>query len=116
MATLTHHQGNWKVCISPKSGNAGSAIATIRRFAHTAETALHTAEIKSIELADVRLEYVGKKAAPTDRRVITKASYRWRLGNENQRRERGAGWREGTIGRGVDTGCENEWERRGTSS
>jgi len=56
-----------------KSGNEESTIATLRRFAHTAETALHIAEIKSIELADVRREYAGKKAATTGRRVITKA-------------------------------------------
>jgi len=56
-----------------KLGDTENAIAAIRRFGHTTQTALSTAEIRGIELADIRRQYAGKKAATTDRRIITKA-------------------------------------------
>ena len=56
-----------------QTGNVNVAIAVVERYGHTTQTALATTEIWGIELADVRRQYVGKKAAVTDRRVITKA-------------------------------------------
>jgi len=44
-----------------------------KKLAHTASTSLHVAEIRGIEMADIQREYRGKKAATTDRRVISKA-------------------------------------------
>ncbi|KAF8533135.1 hypothetical protein BDD12DRAFT_900210 [Trichophaea hybrida] len=51
----------------------GKAIAALRRFANTAQTALSTAQIKTIVAEDIKKRYNGKTAAKTDRRVITKA-------------------------------------------
>ncbi|KAF8248724.1 hypothetical protein K440DRAFT_678725 [Wilcoxina mikolae CBS 423.85] len=49
--------------------DTSSAIAALRRFAHTAETALATVEIKSIEAEDIRKRYQGKTTAKTDRQT-----------------------------------------------
>ncbi|KAF8251728.1 hypothetical protein K440DRAFT_658393 [Wilcoxina mikolae CBS 423.85] len=54
-----------------QSGNTDSAISVLCRLAHVAETALSTAEIKCIE--DIRKRYAGKKAARSDRRVVSTA-------------------------------------------
>ncbi|KAF8542147.1 hypothetical protein BDD12DRAFT_979202 [Trichophaea hybrida] len=56
-----------------QSGDTNSAISVLRQLAHVAETALSTAEIKTIETEDIRKRYSGKSAARTDRRVLTKA-------------------------------------------
>jgi len=56
-----------------QTGDVNVAIAVVKRYSHTTQTALATAEIRGIELADVRRQYGGKKAAVTDRRVISKA-------------------------------------------
>jgi hypothetical protein len=56
-----------------QTGDVNVAIAVVERYGHTAQTALATAEIRGIELADVRRQYGGKKAAVTDKRVISKA-------------------------------------------
>jgi hypothetical protein len=59
-----------KECLS---GDTSSAIATLCHFVHTAETALTTAQIKTIEAEDIKKQYKGKSATKTDRRVISKA-------------------------------------------
>jgi len=56
-----------------QTGDVNVAIAVVKRYGHTTQTALATAEIWGIELADVRRQYGGKKAAVTDRWVISKA-------------------------------------------
>jgi len=55
------------------TGDVNVAIAVVERYGHTTQTALVTAEIWRIELADVRRQYGGKKAAVTDRWLIFKA-------------------------------------------
>jgi hypothetical protein len=59
-----------KECLS---GDTTSAIATLCHFTHTAETALTTAQIKTIEAEDIKKRYKGKTATKTNHRVITKA-------------------------------------------
>ncbi|KAF8543193.1 hypothetical protein BDD12DRAFT_875015 [Trichophaea hybrida] len=54
-------------------GNTLSAIAAVRHVAHTAETAISTAQIKPIESEDIKKRDKGKTTAKTDRQVITKA-------------------------------------------
>jgi len=44
-----------------------------KKLAHTVSTSLHVTEIRGIEMADIQRRYRGKKAATTDRRVISKA-------------------------------------------
>jgi len=44
-----------------------------KKLAHTASTALHAAEITTIEMADIRKQYRGKKAASNDRWIISRA-------------------------------------------
>ena len=56
-----------------QTGDVNVAIAVVERYGHTTQTVLATAEIRGIELADVRRQYGGKKAAVTDRQVISKA-------------------------------------------
>jgi len=56
-----------------QSGDVNVAIAVVKRYGHTTQTALVTTEVRGIELADVRRQYGGKKVAVTDRRVISKA-------------------------------------------
>lgn len=55
------------------TGDVDTALTVIWRFDRTAQTALSTAEILVIELAEIRRQYGGKKAAKTDRRVLTRA-------------------------------------------
>ena len=55
------------------SGDTSSAIAILCHFVHTAETTLTTAQIKNIEVEDIKKRYKGKTAVKTDQRVITKA-------------------------------------------
>ncbi|KAF8538303.1 hypothetical protein BDD12DRAFT_885523 [Trichophaea hybrida] len=55
------------------SGDTNSAISVLRHLANVAEAALSTAKIKLIEVEDIRLRYIGKKAAKSDRRVFSKA-------------------------------------------
>ena len=54
-------------------GDKETALAVVRRFGHTTQVTLSTAEIRGVELADIHRQYAGKKAATTDRRVLTKA-------------------------------------------
>jgi hypothetical protein len=55
------------------AGDKDSCIEVFRKFAHTAETSFITAEIKTIEAQDLRQRYHRKKAAKTNRKVISKA-------------------------------------------
>jgi hypothetical protein len=54
------------------SGDTTSAIATLRHFTHTVETALTTAQIKTIEAEDIKKRYTRKTAAKTDDRTSAK--------------------------------------------
>jgi len=56
-----------------QTGDVYVAIAVVKCYGHTTQTALATAEIQRIKLADVHRQYGGKKAAVTNRRVISKA-------------------------------------------
>jgi hypothetical protein len=56
-----------------KDGDMELAIKAFRKISHTAETSMSTADIKAIEAQDLRQKYAGKKAAKTDRKVLTKA-------------------------------------------
>ena len=57
----------------PQTGDVNVANPVVERYGHTTQTALATAEIRGIELADVRRLYGGKKAEVTNRWVISKA-------------------------------------------
>jgi hypothetical protein len=47
--------------------------AVILRLSHLAEASLSEAEIAKLQLRELRVKYEGKKAAKTDRRIISKA-------------------------------------------
>jgi hypothetical protein len=57
------------------TGNSSTedTIALVFRLSHLAETALTAAEIEKITTHDLRTRYAGKKAAQTDKRVLSKA-------------------------------------------
>jgi len=56
-----------------KAGMQQEVRDIAKKFAHTASTSLHVAEIRDIEMVDIQRRYCGKKVATTDRRVISKA-------------------------------------------
>jgi hypothetical protein len=56
-----------------KYGNTDSAISVLCRLAHVAETALSTAEIKSIKVNNIQKQYAWNKAAKSDRRIVSRA-------------------------------------------
>jgi len=58
-----------KECLS---GDTSSAIVPLPHVAQTAETALTTVLIKTIEAEGIEKQYKGKTTAEADRRVITK--------------------------------------------
>jgi len=68
-----HQQTQLAIEVLRQTGDVNITIAVVERYGHTAQTALATAEIQGIELADVHQQYGGKKVAVTNRRVITKA-------------------------------------------